>query len=219
MREKLIQYVNLVFAGTNGTEDIRQEILQNTLDRYDDLIAQGKTPEAAYSLAISGIGDISEILSGSQPTAADPVTLADPSQRFQPEYRDTPVWKKILRAVAVCMYILCAIPVIVLSDLNMEMLGLCGTLSIAAVATALIIIAGSDKAKEPEKKEEVLTPHQELLRAVKKIINTIGLIVYFIVSFTTGAWHITWVIFPLEAAIWGLVKAILDLKEADKNEI
>ena len=61
MRENLVQYVNLLFAGTPGNDEIRQEILQNTLDRYDDLIAQGKTPEAAYQLAISGIGDINEI--------------------------------------------------------------------------------------------------------------------------------------------------------------
>ena len=45
MREHLIQYVNLLFAGTSGTEEIKQEILQNTLDRFDDLVAQGKSPE------------------------------------------------------------------------------------------------------------------------------------------------------------------------------
>ena len=57
MREQLTQYVNLLFAGAPDTDDIKQEILQNTLDRYDDLIAQGKVPEAAYRLCITGIGD------------------------------------------------------------------------------------------------------------------------------------------------------------------
>ena len=61
MREQLIQYVNLLFAGAQDADEIRAEILQNTLDRYDDLVAQGKSPEAAYRLAISGIGDISEM--------------------------------------------------------------------------------------------------------------------------------------------------------------
>ena len=45
MREQLIQYVQLLFAGAADCDDTRQEILQNTLDRYDDLIAAGKTPE------------------------------------------------------------------------------------------------------------------------------------------------------------------------------
>ena len=62
MRDQLIQYVRLLFAGTPDSYDMQQEILQNTLDRYDDLIDQGKSPEAAYSLSISGIGDINEIL-------------------------------------------------------------------------------------------------------------------------------------------------------------
>ena len=44
MRDQLIQYVDLLFAGAADCEDIKQEILQNTLDRYDDLIAQGFAP-------------------------------------------------------------------------------------------------------------------------------------------------------------------------------
>ena len=35
MREQLEQYVKLLFAGTPDSEDMQQEILQNTLDRYD----------------------------------------------------------------------------------------------------------------------------------------------------------------------------------------
>ena len=60
MRQQLIQYVELLFAGAPGSEEIKQEILQNTLDRYDDLVSQGKTEAAAYRLAISGIGDIND---------------------------------------------------------------------------------------------------------------------------------------------------------------
>ena len=60
MRGNLIQYVHLFFAGTSGCEEMRDEILQNTLDRYDDLVSQGKSPEAAYQLCISGIGDLKE---------------------------------------------------------------------------------------------------------------------------------------------------------------
>ena len=62
MREELEKYVNDLFAGNPEAEEIRQEILLNTLDRYDDLIAQGKNPQAACSLAIAGIGDISGLL-------------------------------------------------------------------------------------------------------------------------------------------------------------
>ena len=45
MKEQLIQYVELLFAGAQNCDDIKQEILQNTLDRYDDLIASGRVPD------------------------------------------------------------------------------------------------------------------------------------------------------------------------------
>ena len=205
MREQLIQYVQLLFAGVEDCDDIRQEILQNTLDRYDDLIAAGKTPEAAYRLAIMGIGDINEIL-GRAP-GATPL----PAPAVKPEEQDTPV-KKLLRAIAIGLYILCPIPLFVLSGmLNMGIPGLCGTLTLVAVATVLIILGAK---KETENADvEPGTPQSALVKSINGLIWAIGLAIYFIVSFLTGAWYITWVIFPITAAVQGLVKAILDLKE------
>ena len=66
MKEQLIRDVEALFGDTANAEEIKQEILQNTLDRYDDLIDQGKSPEAAYSLSLSGIGDLSEIFRPSE---------------------------------------------------------------------------------------------------------------------------------------------------------
>lgn len=205
MREQLIQYVQLLFAGAADCDDTRQEILQNTLDRYDDLIAAGKTPEAAYRLAIMGIGDINEIL-GRAPGAA-PL----PAPTVKPEEQDTPV-KKLLRAIAIGLYILCPIPLFVLSGMwNMGIPGLCGTLTLVAVATVLIILGAK---KETENADvEPGTPQSALAKSINGLIWAIGLAIYFIVSFLTGAWYITWVIFPITAAVQGLVKAILDLKE------
>ena len=97
MREQLVQYVNLLFAGAQDADDIRAEILQNTLDRYDDLVYQGKTPEAAYRLAISGIGDISELLEHSVPSAPTAMT---PSAAPVPNRRKD---KKLMQAVAIGM--------------------------------------------------------------------------------------------------------------------
>ena len=53
---------------------------------------------------------------------------------------------------------------------------------------------------------------------IDNIIWAVGLAVYFIFSFATNAWYITWLVFPLTGAVQGLVKAILDLKEANENE-
>lgn len=211
MREQLIQYVNLLFAGVSDSEDIKQEILQNTLDRFDDLVAQGKSPEAAYRLAISGIGDINEILGSTVKKASIP--LYEPIQEIKPETEED-IKRKKIRAVAVAMYILCALPLIILGDLGFDNLGLCLTLALVACATYLMLITSKkddeDEAEEKHKKE---TKHP-LKERIGNIIWVTGLIAYFVISFSTGAWYITWLIFPIMACARGLSDAIIDLKEA-----
>lgn len=213
MRDQLEQYVNLLFAGAKDCEDIKQEILQNTLDRYDDLIAEGKVPEAAYRLAITGIGDVNEILGVTRQSS--PSYHAAPVQAEKAD-NDTPM-KKLLRAVAIGLYIISFIPMFILSEMGMSTIGLCGTLCIVAVATVLIIL-GAKKAPQAEMEEKELTARQELDKSIGHLIWIIGLALYFVISFLTNAWFITWLIFPITGAIKGLVKAILDLKEAANNE-
>ncbi len=211
MRDQLIRYVELLFAGNPESYDIQQEILQNTLDKYDDLVAQGKAPEAAYRLAISGIGDIGEIL-GSSPI---PKSAPAAAQTAVPEKPAVPAWKKAVRAAAIFLYILCPIPLFVLSELNMATIGLCGTLGIVAVATALMVMASGKNSDSPKHDHGSRgAADGELRKAISSVIWAVGLCVYFVLSFSTGCWHITWLIFPILGAVQGLVTASLDLKEA-----
>ena len=215
MKEQLIQYVNLLFAGAPDSEDIKQEILQNTLDRFDDLIAQGKSPEAAYRLAITGIGDINEILSAAPGKAAAPVQTE--VRPVQPETEEDLKRKKI-RAVAVAMYILCAVPLIILSEFGAEILGLCLTLAIVAFATYLMIMTGRKDDDDEDAEKEGREEKHPLKESIGNIIWIGGLLIYFGLSFYTGAWHITWLLFPIMGCVRGLSDAIIDLLEVNKNE-
>lgn len=216
MREQLIQYVNLLFAGAPDSEDIRAEILQNTLDRYDDLVAQGKTPEAAYRLAISGIGDINEIL-GMQ---LSPSPVAKPAKDPVVEEEEDRK-RKNLRAIAIALYILCAIPLFILSDIGLENLGLSMAIGLVAVATYLMMITkrgGADEDDEDDKAHHASSPQHELKKSISNLVWAIGLAVYLVLSIATGAWYITWIIFPLIGSVQGLINAIIDLKEAINHE-
>lgn len=222
MREQLIQYVNLLFAGAPDSEDIRAEILQNTLDRYDDLIAQGKSPEAAYRLAISGIGDINEIL-GAAPQPS-PASHQQAYEEIIHEEAEDARSKK-MRAVAIAMYILCPVPLFILSEFGLATLGLCLTLGMVAAATYVMMLI---KKNQPQSENTgnaatyqpspEYTAQRELKKSVSNLIWAGGVALYFIVSFATNAWYITWIIFPLLGSIQGLVNAIIDLKEANKHE-
>lgn len=209
MREQLISYVELLFAGSSGCEDMKQEILQNTLERYDDLIGQGKAPQAAYRLAIAGIGDISELLSPAAASAESPVAAAPaPSAPPRPGLS---LPRRILRAIAVMLYILCPIPLLVLAQFGMEMVGLSGMLAMIAVATAIFTLSGSTGRSKVQE-----APADPLYKSIRALIATLSVIVYLALSIHSGAWYITWVIFPLAGALTGLFRAILDLKGAEK---
>ena len=216
MREQLTKYVELLFAGAPQARDIQQEILQNTLDRYDDLIVQGKSPEAAYSLSIAGIGDINELLGQNAATAPAPSIKEAPEDTVQQ------MEHKKQRAVAIALYILCPIPLFALSECGQDTLGLCMMLILVAAATALIIMAGKEKPSEPEEpyaNSQPTDPVQLKQRNnIRTIIRCVGVATYIGLSFFTQAWFITWLVFPLMACVRGLIFAIMDMREADRNE-
>ena len=67
MRDELKKYVNSLFESAADSEEVREtrdEILQNTLDRYDDAVSSGVPPREAYDAAVAGLGDIGEVLEG-----------------------------------------------------------------------------------------------------------------------------------------------------------
>lgn len=218
MREHLIQYVELLFAGGQDCEDIKQEILQNTLDRYDDLIAEGKVPEAAYRLAITGIGDINEIL-GATSHSIPEVGAPALDENMDPDSSG----KKLMRAIAIGLYILCPLPLILLSEMfGWDTLGLCGTLVLVAFATVLIILGNKKSPKEIEEErfeEELEKNVSPLGKSIGGLVWAVALAIYFLLSFSTNYWHITWVIFPIAGAVDNLIKVILQNKEAQYSQV
>lgn len=65
---------------------------------------------------------------------------------------------------------------------------------------------------EEEKKQD------NVLKQINGIVGCICVIIYFIVSFVTMAWHITWVIFIIDGLICQIIKLIFMLKEEKVNE-
>lgn len=65
---------------------------------------------------------------------------------------------------------------------------------------------------EKERKQDAVT------KQICDIVDGIGVAIYFIVSFATMAWHITWVIFIIMGMINQIIKLIFMLKEDEENE-
>ena len=68
-----------------------------------------------------------------------------------------------------------------------------------------------EKTKEERKQEKVV-------KQINGIIGSICVAIYFIVSFITMAWHITWIIFMIDGLICQVVKLIFMLKGEEEDE-
>jgi len=89
-------------------------------------------------------------------------------------------------------------------------------LLLIAWATARIIKHYMSIPKFEKTKEE--KQQDSLLKQINGIVGGICTALYFIISFTTMAWHITWVIFIIDGLICQIIKLIFMLKEDDVNE-
>ena len=65
MNDKLRKHVDILFAAapkSQKTAEIKEELLTNLNDKYNDLLSNGYDSTAAFHIALSGIGDIDELL-------------------------------------------------------------------------------------------------------------------------------------------------------------
>lgn len=122
-------------------------------------------------------------------------------------------------AVAVGLYILSVVFIIFFSTLlEQEIIGVCLFFITIAIATGLLIYNGI--VNKPEKKEKTVEEKKvdKTVKQICEIIDLIGLVVYFVVSFTTSAWHITWIIFLIIGIFQSIVKLIFNIKDEDEGD-
>lgn len=222
MRARLTQYINGLFAGAPDTprnRELQEELLQNNLDKFDDLVREGTPEAAAFNLVIGELGDVTVLMDQIRGSAAEPAAQR-PDPVPQP-WRTT--IRGILLAAAVMCFILSVLPPILLSgDPGMETLAVALMFILIATGVGLIIFRAKGLPVTPEGQREQEASREvakdPLFGAISGLLWVIVLAGYFLISFKTGAWHITWLAFPIGGAVEGLVKAILDLTRGNKHE-
>jgi len=128
--------------------------------------------------------------------------------------------KKRKFAISVCisifLYFLAVMWIILGEELDVSdnlnvsiFLGICG------VATIILIYNGMVNSKQKEKYEELKEDKKvnKKVKMINDIISMIILIIYLIVSFSTMAWHITWILWVVYACVAEIVKAIFEMGE------
>jgi len=222
MEDKLRRYIDGLFARTAPTKkaiELKEEMLQNLNDKYSDLLSEGKTPEAAYNIAVAGIGDVSGLLD-----ELEPEVVFDES--FVTEIEMARQKNAMITAVSVMLYILSILPMVVLALTNSHRtmsIGIPVMLLMVAVATGLLIYNNMTKPRYLRNQDTMVDEFREwqsgsnnrksLRRAISSAMWAILVALYFIISFGSSAWHLTWIVFLLGAAIEAVINIFFTIKK------
>lgn len=216
MRNKLICYVNSIFEGILNTpevQELREEILQNTLDRYDEECARGVSETVAYNVAVMSIGDTDELLAA-----------------YRKPKKEKKSSRRVCVAIAIVLYILCVVPPAVADEMGWpEALGVSLMFLMIAAATALIILSGgrekpaAPKASAPQgvpvqpaaqpvqaaSAQEERSSAVKILRGVLTPLYWLAAVGLFLAAGFAGYWYVAWVIFIAAGAVGDVITGIV----------
>ncbi len=118
----------------------------------------------------------------------------------------------LLLGVAIMLYILCVVPVIIFQNV----FGVVLMFVMIAVATGIIVYRSTLNRKNDEQAENKKNENPTL-KAVNSCVWAVAVIIYFVISFLSSAWYITWLVFPITGAITDVIEACFDLKDGDNK--
>ena len=217
MNERIRKEVNTLFQNAPNTKranDLKDEIISNAEDKYEDLIKQGKSEEEALQIVIKEIGNVDELIE--ELNKNNPIHT-----QYVEEAR-----KKTGLIVSICvgLYILSVIACVVLDELGLpDFITASSFLSIAGVSTCVLIYHFMTKPKYTKYDDTIVEEfkewkgkndkNKEIKKAIDSIIWTLTVIIYLVVSFTFGIWYISWIIFLIASLIENIIKLIFKLGE------
>lgn len=224
MNSKIKNYVEVLFSDiprSKKANELKEELLSNMSERFEDYIQGGKTENQAYSLVISSLGDIDEMLVEVMPS--------DEFLKSANYYRKRNAKNT---AISVAMYIIGVVFLIGFAAIGDFMgnedfyaiIGLLIMLLISAVATGIIIYSNmsmpleyKDYNKEITKEfKDIDSKHGRLLKNIVSIYWLIATFIYLAISFITMRWEITWIIWILAAVFESIIKTIYEMRYGDE---
>ena len=219
MMEKLREHVEGLFTGAPKTKkavELKEELLANLIDKYNDLVAQGNSEQEAFAKVKQSIGDIDELIRGLKET--DVMDYG----RMQQERKRTALVVSIAVGLYMLAFLFLIITVAALHKNPVTMFAM--TVLISAFPTCLLIYHFMSRPKYQKTDDTIVEEFKEwksksshtrkVYQSVSSIFWTLTVAIYLLLSFMTGAWFITWIIFIIASAVDKIIKLAFQLKEA-----
>ena len=198
-------------------EDVADKlnVTRQTVSKWE---TNQSTPDFDKILPLCELFEISteELLTGKKPEENNE-KVVEVEQEKAPTKEE--VRKKSAEVVSTSVFIyiaavailIVAIPVLKINPIVASALFLC----MIAWATARIIRHFMSIPKFEKSKEE--KQETEIIKQINGIVGAICAIIYFIVSFATMAWYITWIIFIIDGLICQIIKLLFMLKDKEEK--
>ncbi len=207
MSRKIKNYVDGLFydiPSSKKSEEIKEELIANLIDRYNEYLAEGKTESQSFTLAVSSMGDVDELLKELE------VVSNDKEKKLYYEKR-----KGIHIAIAVFLYITAVITVIIFGD-KYETLAPAGLLLIVAIATSLLIYSHYSTPIE-YRGDAQKTPREIKSEKKMELITSIYwlsvVLIYLCISFIFRIWQFSWMIFPIAGISYAIIETLIKLRD------
>lgn len=118
-------------------------------------------------------------------------------------------------AISVGLYIFSIVMILLFAaEFNKPIVGVCLFFTLIAIATGLIVYSAIMYGKKTEKRKEEETQMDLII----KTVDILAVVIYFLISFMTGSWHITWIIFLIMAAVDEIIRILHSFKD-EKAEV
>lgn len=218
MYEKLRMRVDELFQNaprTRRANELKEELMANLIDKYNDLIAAGKSEEEAINSAIAGIGDVDELLRGLR---EQDIFNYDQVQKDRKKYA-------LVLSSAIVIYIMSIVVLILCDELFAagDTIGVCLMFTLDAVATGLIVYNAVSRPKYKKEDNTMVEEFKEwksdkthknnIVRSIKSVVWTLIVAVYLIISFAFGIWAFSWIIFIIGVAVDRIITLAFQLRE------
>lgn len=139
--------------------------------------------------------------------------VEDNSETFNNEIKKK---RALFLSSGIFLYFLAVVCVIFCGESGIgETLGISLFLLICGIATCLIVYQALVYSKS-KKENEIEKKKSKELELIDGIIASIFTCLYLIISFTTGMWHITWIIWIIFSVVINIVEIIYELR-VNKN--
>ena len=143
-----------------------------------------------------------------------PQNTSEPAQESKEQIEKHRRKSALLMAIAICMYILSVVPFFILENGRLMMTVF---FVIIALATMLIVFSALSKPKR-NKQTNLQTKESRLYKQITSILSGIILVIYMLLGFLTGAWHITWILWVIYGIVCEIIKLIFTLKGSEIND-